>query len=357
MAVAHRLPLCCPSCGTPLAVDDEAAACSAPSGCGRSFPRRQGILSFGDPSFFYGELSRERTRSLIDHARATTVASAIEAIEDPQKRSWMRSYVLDDSRGDWQFFVDLGDRDPSEALLVDVGSGFGAVARSFAPHVGTVCAIDGTLERLEVSALCARDQGLENVVPLHADALTLPLPQGVADAVVVMGVLEWVPLADEQTPVEQVQLRFLRQVARILRPGGQLVLGIENRWGYNYLLGEADEHTGVWGTNLLPRRMADRRMRAAKGRPFRNYTYGRTALAALLAQAGLEVEETLAAIPKYRAPDMTATLRTSTPLAHYLRSISAQPGIAQLAGRVATATGVAPELVPTFIQLARKAAA
>jgi len=243
-----ELPLACPSCGRTLKAGSDGAACASPKGCGASFPRREGILSFSDPDFYYGELTRDRTRRLIAAAKRTTVQHALKRLADSHpKGPWLRDYVLDDSRADWSFFLE------ASGVVVDIGAGYGAISRALAPSVQTVISVDPTLERLQLLQLCARDAGLDNVHPLHANGLELPLSKGCADAVVVMGVLEWVGTQQTTSPVDVLQQRFLRQVAAILRPGGQLVLGIENRWGYNYLLGDRDEHTGLWGTNLLPR--------------------------------------------------------------------------------------------------------
>ena len=94
-------------------------------------------------------------------------------------------------------------------LIVDVGCGEGQVSRTVRAHTGaTVVGIDPAEAQIRAAhtrggAICVR-------APSHG----LPLASAVADAVVVCLVLEHVDALDES----------LAEIARVLRPGGRLVL-------------------------------------------------------------------------------------------------------------------------------------
>ena len=63
----------------------------------------------------------------------------------------------------------------------------------------------------------------------------------VYDLVVVVGVLEYV---GEGSADLGPQRAFLRQIEGVLRPGGSLLLAIENKLGVKYLAGAGEDHTG-----------------------------------------------------------------------------------------------------------------
>jgi SAM-dependent methyltransferase len=88
-------------------------------------------------------------------------------------------------------------------------------------------------------------------VPLvAASAQAIPWPSASFDAVVADSLLEH--LADPRAA--------LRECARVLRPGGRLIL-----WSPNRLSLLADPHVGLWGLGWLPRRWASAYVRSRRG--------------------------------------------------------------------------------------------
>lgn len=95
----------------------------------------------------------------------------------------------------------------------DLGCGTGSLSAALAPHVGHVHAIDASPAMLTAAA--SRLAGFGNVSVEEGALESLPLSDGVLDVAILMLVLHHV-----SDPV-----RALREVHRVLRPGGRVLIG------------------------------------------------------------------------------------------------------------------------------------
>jgi ubiquinone/menaquinone biosynthesis C-methylase UbiE len=204
--------------------------------------------------YYYGEIPQEGMRKFLAEAEKTSVAEAINNFLIPnfEKGKWLKKYIADDSRADWRFLLEPNP----EGRVLDLGCGYGGISIPLADMFGEVVAADPTFERVETVRLRCRDEGIKNIETVQADALNLPFEDKSFDGVVMMGVLEWVAVGKEGR-VEDLQQKALKEIFRVLKPHGFFVLGIENRFGYNYFLGEEDEHSHLKFTTLVPRFLAN----------------------------------------------------------------------------------------------------
>lgn len=102
--------------------------------------------------------------------------------------------------------------------ILEVGVGTGYYSLDLAEWVGgagTVELFDLQQEMLDHVIERADERGLENLVPTQGDATALPYAEGSMDAAVLTAVLGEIP--DREAAI--------REVARVLRPGGRLVVG------------------------------------------------------------------------------------------------------------------------------------
>jgi ubiquinone/menaquinone biosynthesis C-methylase UbiE len=102
--------------------------------------------------------------------------------------------------------------------ILEIGPGTGYYTLDVAEWVGpqgTVEIFDIQQEFLDHTMERARQRGLENVVPTQGDATDLPYPDASVDAVLLTAVLGEIP----------DRAAALREIARVLRPGGRLVVG------------------------------------------------------------------------------------------------------------------------------------
>ena len=127
-----------------------------------------------------------------------------------------QSYVTAFSfaRGDdLQRLVELARLRGDERVL-DIATGGGHTALAFAPHVREVVASDLTPRMLEAAEAFIRGQGVTTVSFERADAEALPFADASFDVVTSR-------IAPHHFPNPQ---RFVREVARVLRPGGRFLL-------------------------------------------------------------------------------------------------------------------------------------
>ncbi len=108
-----------------------------------------------------------------------------------------------------------------DQVLLDFGCGDGAQTLLFAPEVGHVVGADVVPAHLRALRAAARAQGLaDRTSAVLYDGARLPLGDRSVDVVISCEVLEHV--AEEATA--------LREIRRVLRPGGRLALTVPNKW-------------------------------------------------------------------------------------------------------------------------------
>lgn len=290
---------CCSQCLGSLCLQKDAYHCDT---CGTIFPISFKVPDFSAKSdYHYGEFPLQTMQELLGEAESLGTAQAIEhalANKPPHWREYFLHYALDECRAAWQFLLPL----PEHAQVLDFGCGWGNLAISLARNFATVYAMDIMPERAAFGRIRASEMGLNNLIALAGgNTPRLPFADAQLDAVVLNGVLEWVPcslphIADPR----EAQLQVLREIHRILRPDGQLYIGIENRMGFRYFFGRPDEHTKLKFATLLPRGLANGYSYWKRGEAYRNYTYTWRGYRKLLREAGFADSQFYSPYPEYR---------------------------------------------------------
>ncbi|MFI9810808.1 class I SAM-dependent methyltransferase [Saccharothrix variisporea] len=194
-------------------------------------------------------------------------------------KTWAEQYHLDRGRANVLRALDL----PAGAAVLEIGAGCGAITRYLGERVALVDAVEPVAARARVAA--RRTADLPGVRVFAGTLDQVPV-EPAYDLAVVVGVLEYVGAgaADDAPYVE-----FLRSLRARLKPGGALVLAIENQLGVKYLAGAPEDHSGrPWdGPQGYP-----------DGGPAR--TFSRRRLLALLETAGFRVGRALGCFPDYK---------------------------------------------------------
>ncbi len=117
--------------------------------------------------------------------------------------------------------------------IADVGTGTGFVAAGLAPRVKRVIGIDNASAMLRVAHENLDYLGVSNAELLVGDLAVLPLADNSVDAAFANMVLHHAVDPDA----------MLKEMARIVRPGGMIVLTDEVEHSYEWM---REEHADVW---------------------------------------------------------------------------------------------------------------
>jgi ubiquinone/menaquinone biosynthesis C-methylase UbiE len=111
--------------------------------------------------------------------------------------------------------------------VLDIGCGAGQAAVALAGRGHIVHAVDSVFEMVELTRNGAARAHLESRVRCaRGDIHFLPFNDDTFNVIVAAGILPWVPSTE----------RALKEMGRVLRPGGCLILSTDNLWGLCWFL-------------------------------------------------------------------------------------------------------------------------
>ena len=117
---------------------------------------------------------------------------------------------------------------PAGSRVLETGCGAGSVAVALAVRGHFVHATDVAGAMVSLTRRLAVEAKAEDRVRTSvADIRKLEFPDKTFDLVVALGVLPWI-----QPPLDSAVL----EIARVLKPGGHMILSVDNRWRLNYVL-------------------------------------------------------------------------------------------------------------------------
>ncbi len=232
----------------------------------------------------------------------------LAALEKPELQdiSTRRHWFTD--LGKARFYVSLSTGARGSAL--DVGAGSGVISAGLSGHFERVVALEHVPEWAGFMRRRFAQDGLRNIEVIHGSAVPLPFPAGAFDLVVVNGVLEWIPDATPGASPGAAQLTFLRDVYRVLSPGGAMGIAIENRLSLLNLGGD-EPHGNPSYTVLMPRVLANWRTKTVQGHDYRTWTYSAWGYRRLLRAAGFRRVVIRQIQPTYHTPREVLSLHQS----------------------------------------------
>jgi SAM-dependent methyltransferase len=307
--IANPLRLKCLRCSTEMERTPAAVTCR---NCEQSWLIKDGIPRFFQPSYYWGEVTQEHALSILEEVRQLgwREAATHRFKCDPD----FLATVIGNQRVSWFPLLGLG----ADSVALDIGSGYGAITHALSSLVGQVYSLEAIPERVEFTRLRLSQERILNVHQIQATALDPPFCDESFDLIVVNGVLEWVGEWDQNRSAREVQLGFLRKLAKLLKRSGVLVIGIENRFSYSVFRGAID-HSGLSYTSLMPRKVASLYMRHVNRnqyrttlparREYRTLTYSERGYRKLLKEAGIPQHSFSWSDPGYNEPLSLIPLR------------------------------------------------
>lgn len=262
---AQKIQFICPDCHSPL---DETQAGLECERCKKTFPIIEGLHCFKLAPSDHGELRRDEMATFIELAKRDGWRAALHDFAAPRRPN-VGSLLTDPRRG---WVADLME-EPNLETVLDLGCGYGGVSLQLAEKAKQVVSLDGSIERVSFLNVVRSQEGISNIVPVtHNDILRLPFPDSSFDSVLMIGVLEYLPASLSEHTVRIAHWKSLGEIARVLRPGGKLIIGTKNRFSFDYIRGKAD-HNGLPFGPALPRWLADVLLRVFFGRRYRIINY------------------------------------------------------------------------------------
>lgn len=172
-----------------------------------------------------------------------------------------------------------------EASVLEIGSGCGAITGLFCERVKRVVGIDLSKRRSTINA--TRNKEFDNLEIFVGNFEDIEIKEQF-DYVTLIGVLEY---GDSYINAEQPYLEMLKRVKKFLKPGGQLIIAIENKFGLKYLAGALEDHTGILFDGI---------------QDYQNSsgvrTFSKVEMEDLLTQAGFAKNEFYYPMPDYKLP-------------------------------------------------------
>lgn len=197
---------------------------------------------------------------------------------------------------DWQVFYQLTELRkgilnwydfPPDSSVLEIGAGFGTLTGCLCGKCAHVTATDRSLYRAQ--AIASRYGALGNLDVYAGEVSEIAFP-GAFDYIVLIGLLERV---GKGTQDREPYTEYLKSVKKWLKPGGTLLLAVENRFGLRYFCGDAEPHTHrpFDGLNRYPS--------GASG-----HSFSRQEIADVVQAAGFGCHKFYYPLPDYKFPQL-----------------------------------------------------
>lgn len=196
--------------------------------------------------------------------------------------SWPHLYHLSKIR---ENILEWYDFDPKGSLL-EIGSGCGALSGLFCEKVDHVVAIELSKRRSMINA--TRNEKHDNLTIMLGNFEDIRIEEKF-DYVTLIGVFEYsICYINSENPF----MDMLRRAKSFLKPGGKLIIAIENKYGLKYFAGASEDHTGRCFDGLENYVNVDRVR-----------TFSRKTLEKMLVEAGFAANDFYYPMPDYKLPD------------------------------------------------------
>jgi SAM-dependent methyltransferase len=200
---------------------------------------------------------------------------------------WPSLYHLSPQRAD--LLRPLAARLSGRSVL-EIGSGCGAITRYLGETAGEVTALEGSFRRAKITHQRCRD--LTNV-KVFCDNFQGFEPDRRFDIITLIGVLEYSNLyIQAENPVAAM----LAKIRRLLKPGGLIVIAIENKLGLKYLAGAPEDHLDKPYFGIED-----------KYDPSTVVTFGKSELKNILGSSGYAQSSFYYPFPDYKLPSVILT--------------------------------------------------
>lgn len=287
----------CPTCKSTL-FSKEGAILECHQ-CGLEWDIVDGVPTFVESDVYWAEpgFSRE---------------SLTKINEDIKEEDWhvvLRNHESEDIRAQYKFISDTGRvkwfdmlKLPRDITILDLGAGMGAMSQELSQKCETLYSVEPVKERIDFMRTRFKQEQCENINLIRSDIDNLPFEAETFDLIILNGVLEWLPVSRKDMNPRKAQLFYLKRLRKLLKKGGCIYVGIENRMAYSYYLGAKDPHISLKYVTILPRWISHIICKLAMDDIYRPYLYTHVGYQKLLEESGFISQDIYSALPSYNEP-------------------------------------------------------
>lgn len=209
--------------------------------------------------------------------------------EEPEKifetdERWPSFYYLSDVRRNLLSWYDFGEQKD----ILEIGGGMGALTGLLCEKGRSVTVIELTLRR--ANAILERYSNMKNLEIYVGNYNHIQLEKKF-DYITMIGVLEY--QGNYTHTNTNPYIDFLKRAKTMLKPGGKLLIAIENRFGLKYWCGVAEDHLAIPYEGI-----------AGYPRSSNIRTFSKKELEDLLEEAGLPYYKFYYPLPDYKIPQV-----------------------------------------------------
>ncbi len=237
-------------------------------------------------------------------------------------------FTFEENRADWRFIIPIA----KDFRVLDAGAGLGRISIPLARVARNITALDQSYLRMKFLKKRAEKEGLKNIEVFVGDIFDATFPKESFDLIVVNGLLEWVGVTGRFRDPREAQIACLKICKGLLKKGGFLYIGIENRFAAAYLRGI--DHSGLRFTSFLPRWLANIYTRLRKGKRYDTYTYTKNGYEKLLRESGFENIDFYLPFPGYNMPRIIIPYNNLNALSYAIRALMPYPSIKRKLARL-----------------------
>jgi ubiquinone/menaquinone biosynthesis C-methylase UbiE len=273
------------------------------------------MQSFVKTDKYWGEFSEEEMDKVLLLCKNNDFGAARKYINNNLRRT---DFIFGSARSD---FLYMSNVDKSSVCL-DIGCGLGIHTFNLAKIAKEVHSCDLSKKRLEFCEARQKSENVNNVTFYHSDIANLPFQKESFDFIVMNGVVEWLGEQNINKDPRMDQVEDLKRVYSLLKKGGVLYVGIENRYAATYLH-NAKDHNRLSYTTFMPRFLANIVTKIKVGKAYRTYTYGTYGYKKLLEDSGFKrVDlEFYVAHPGYNLPQYVIDIRDLNAFSFFFKSV------------------------------------
>ena len=191
-----------------------------------------------------------------------------------------------------------------ESSLLEIGCGMGAATNMFCEKCESVTAVELSKRRAAGALLRCRER--ENLEIIVGNLNDIQFDKKF-DYITLIGVLEY---QGTYTNSSNSYLDFLVEIRKLLKPGGKLLIAIENKYGLKYWCGAKEDHTGIPFEGMNQYAISNRKVK----------TFARKELEDLVKESGFENAFFYYPMPDYKLPTVVYS-QSSLPTDENMQSL------------------------------------